>query len=89
MSSSGHEAVIDVNVRRVAKRIFFWGAEMPRDSTLGNYLLEVVPKDRAREFNWAMIDFANSICARKPRCHKCFASEYCKYARSEKDSPQQ
>jgi adenine-specific DNA glycosylase len=73
------EAIVDVNVRRLAKRLFFWKSELPRDKELGDLLLQLMPDNESKEFNWALLDFSAIICAGTPKCNKCFANEFCEY----------
>lgn len=72
-------AVVDVNVRRVMSRLLFWGRRMPTDEGLQDLLRGVMPNGRAREFNWAMLDFAALVCRRRPKCEICFAQSACQY----------
>lgn len=44
------EALIDVNVRRVAKR-FFWKSKLPHDRRLLKIFLAVIPAGKTKEFN--------------------------------------
>ena len=73
------EALVDVNVRRVAKRLFFWKSKLPHDRTLLKIFLAVIPAGKTKEFNWAFFDFAAEICTKSPRCNRCFAKEFCGY----------
>jgi adenine-specific DNA glycosylase len=73
------QAIVDVNVRRVAGRVFFWEKEMPPDSDLEQLMQEIMPPDNVKEFNWALLDFSAAVCARKPRCGKCFANDICQF----------
>ena len=73
------EALIDVNVRRVAKRLFYWKSGLPPDRTLLKIFLAVIPASKTKEFNWALLDFAAKICTKSPRCNRCFATEFCEY----------
>lgn len=73
------EAVVDVNVRRIAKRIFFWTSDLPNDAELAKFMKDIIPAKKAKQFNWALLDFASAVCTRKPHCEKCFANEFCEY----------
>lgn len=73
------EAVVDVNVRRVAKRAFFWTSELPKDEELSQLMYQIIPEGKSKEFNWAILDFSAAICTQKPHCNKCFATNLCKY----------
>ena len=74
------EAVVDVNVRRVFKRLVFWESELPKDVELKEIMCSVMRGNKLKDFNWALFDFASAICnSRAPRCNKCFANEICRY----------
>jgi A/G-specific adenine glycosylase len=75
-------AVVDANVCRILERVFGLEArgEARRDPRFRRIVQEIVPKGRAKEFNWAMIDFAALICTpRSPGCPKCPVREMCRY----------
>jgi A/G-specific adenine glycosylase len=80
-----HALAIDANVARVAARYFGLEirGEARRDPQVKKVLaavLEVVPRGKAAEFNWALIDFAANVCSsRKPKCNKCSLRESCAY----------
>lgn len=69
--------IIDLNVRRVLGRIFSWGNG--NDNELFSYLAKMLPKGKAKEFNWGMIDFSSLVCSRKPKCKMCPFSDLCTY----------
>ena len=79
------EAVIDVNVRKVAKRLFFWQESLPADPDLERFLLTVMPSHSPKDFNWALLDFSSKVCSRNPHCESCFATSYCQYYKSRFD----
>lgn len=73
-------AVIDANVCRVIGRIFGLKArgEARRDPRFRRAAQQLVPREKAREFNWAMIDLASLICTpRNPRCASCPLKQVC------------
>jgi A/G-specific adenine glycosylase len=72
---------IDLNSRRVAQRLFYWPKSIPEDQALAQQLRKLIPRGRAREFNWGIIDFANLVCRRQPKCNECFATDLCRYYR--------
>jgi A/G-specific adenine glycosylase len=80
-----HALAIDANVARVAARYFGLEirGEARRDPQVRKVLaavLEAVPRGKAAEFNWALIDFAAGVCtSRKPKCNKCSLRESCAY----------
>lgn len=73
-------AVLDGNVYRVLSRIF--DIEIPIDSTGGKKLFaalaqELLPKDKAGEYNQAIMDFGATICKPAPECAQCFFQKHC------------
>lgn len=74
-----HQALVDINVRRVAKRIFFWTKELPSDTSLSLAMQDLIPLNASKEFNWALFDFSARICSRTPHCDRCFANDICEY----------
>jgi len=77
------EAIVDMNVRRVVNRVFGWKAM--RDREIADRLAEIIPSGKAKQFNWALIDFSSLICSRKPKCKKCFLKEICFYYRTSRE----
>ncbi len=73
------KAIVDVNVRRIAKRLFFWKSELPKDAELAKLMRQIIPTGKSKDFNWALLDFSAAICTRKPRCNRCFANDLCEY----------
>jgi len=76
-------AVVDANVCRVIRRIFGLKArgEARRDPRFRRVADWLLPRNRAKEFNWAMIDFAAMVCSpRKPKCDGCPLSDICMHA---------
>jgi len=74
-------AVLDGNVFRVLARIF--NIETPIDSTTGKkYFSElaqnILPEQKAGEYNQAIMDFGALICKPYPECKTCFFTTYCK-----------
>jgi len=83
-SLHGRDVVaIDANVCRIVQRIFKLKArgEARRDPKLKQMVQKVVPKGKAREFNWAMIDLGALVCTPKnPKCPICPLNKMCKHA---------
>jgi A/G-specific adenine glycosylase len=73
------EAIVDVTVRRIARRLFFWKSELPKDREIANLMLKIMPDKKSKEFNWALLDYSAIICSRILKCHACFAKELCEY----------
>jgi len=76
--------IVDMNVRRVVGRYFGW--ERLNDKEIGDRLSKLIPKGKAQQFNWAMIDFSALICSRKPKCKICFLADLCCFFRDLQDS---
>jgi A/G-specific adenine glycosylase len=70
-------AIVDMNVRRVVSRVFGWKGVS--DKEIAKRLCAMLPKGKAKEFNWTMIDFSSIICSRKPKCKICFLNDLCLY----------
>jgi len=68
-------AVLDANVARIYQRIF--GLPKPRerisDATwLWDFAARVLPRLKAREYNWALLDLGRLVCKpRVPHCSAC------------------
>ena len=70
--------ILDRNVERVYSRVF--GEDWPEENTKQLRFAErLLPRDRPRIFNLALLDFAAAICRPDPLCRECFANEYCEY----------
>lgn len=69
--------IVDMNVRRVVGRYFGWKGI--KDKEIEKRLAKLIPKGKAKQFNWGIIDFSSSICSRKPKCKMCFLSEHCSH----------
>lgn len=75
-------SLLDTNNKRVIGRIYF-GVNYPNDQRLIGAADELVPKDKAWEWNQALMDLGAGVCkARKPQCSKCPVKSYCKAAES-------
>lgn len=75
----GEEIVpVDVNVRRVARRLFEW-EKKPTDQEIQEKMTSFIPKEESRTFNWALLDFAAKICSRVPKCEVCIVKSICHY----------
>jgi A/G-specific adenine glycosylase len=74
--------LIDVNMSRLLERYF--GKRKMADIRYDPYLQElsykIVNHQRAKEINWAILDFAALICSKKsPRCNICIFKRKCNY----------
>lgn len=78
-------AVVDANVCRILERVFGIVAkgEARRDRRFRSLAQELAPSRRAKEFNWAMIDFAALVCTpRNPKHDICPMTGFCSYYQS-------
>lgn len=76
-------AVVDSNVCRVVGRVFGidWKKEARRRPVFREIPDKLLPKGKAREFNWAIIDVASIVCLPKnPLCSRCPLSGICDFA---------
>jgi A/G-specific adenine glycosylase len=72
---------VDTNVRRVLGRVAAGGPEAFGASEMQALADAVVPPDRAAAWTHALMDIGAGLCApRDPRCGKCPASRWCRYA---------
>jgi A/G-specific adenine glycosylase len=76
-------AVVDSNVCRVVGRVF--GIDRKKEARRRPAFREIpdrlLPKGKAREFNWAIIDLASIVCLPKtPLCSRCPLSRICDFA---------
>jgi A/G-specific adenine glycosylase len=74
--------LLDVNMARVLERYFGPRAlaDIRYDPYLQQLAYRVADHPRARDVNWAILDFAARICqAQKPRCLNCLVNENCAY----------
>jgi A/G-specific adenine glycosylase len=81
-------AVVDSNVCRVIGRVFGLKArgEARRDPKFRQVAQQLVPKGKAKEFNWAIIDLGAMICTpRNPFHASCPIKSYCTYYRHNKE----
>jgi len=74
--------LVDVNMARVLERYF--GERKMADIRYDPYLqalsYKVVNHERAKEINWAVLDFAALVCqAHNPKCNNCIFRLKCNY----------
>jgi len=72
-----NQPIVDMNVKRVVGRYFDW--KEIKDNEIEERLKRLLPKGKAKEFNWAIIDFSALICSRKPKHEICFLTDLCSY----------
>lgn len=77
--------LVDTNVQRVLERVFSLKtekAEARKDIRFWKLANDLIPRGKGREFNLALIDFANEICTkRNPRCSECLMNDICDYGK--------
>lgn len=75
--------LLDTNIGRVAIRVFSFKSEKKRvrdDPEMWQMVHRIVPKRRARDFNFAVLDLAAKVCIpRKPKCLVCPINLICDY----------
>lgn len=76
--------VVDTNVARILYRMFALPGKFPtnpaRKRNLINLAGQLIPRGKARQFNWALLDLGALICRKsEPDCSKCPVRNLCKY----------
>jgi len=75
--------IVDTNVVRVYSRVFNIESSKPRPNTdkqLWAFSKELLPEKKFVEYNYALLDFASSICkAKNPRCQVCPVNNSCQW----------
>jgi A/G-specific adenine glycosylase len=79
-----HVPVVDANVSRIYQRVFRL-PEPPERLALAHDLWRfgerMVPRNRAKEFNWAILDLGGTVCtAKAPSCGTCPLRRQCAHA---------
>lgn len=79
-------AIFDVNVNRILSRVFAidFGTQPHKNQRAWELAETIIPDDKAREFNWALLDLGRTICIPDPKCEICPLVSVCEYARSAK-----
>jgi A/G-specific adenine glycosylase len=78
-------AVVDGVSARVYRRYFGLDGDGPasNDEELWALVEEVTPHEHVREWNWAVLDLAATVCLPKvPRCSECPLSADCAWSRA-------
>jgi len=72
--------IIDVNAARVLGRIFF--AENSdlflHEKKSWEMAAKLIPRNKCKQYNWAILDFSSLICSFKPKCYICPMNDFCK-----------
>lgn len=75
--------IVDTNVIRVYERVFNLKSlkSRPRkDMRIWDFAERILPSEKYVEYNYALLDFASSICkAKNPQCRACPISNTCKW----------
>jgi len=73
--------VVDRNVERILERVFSLQTKGGhRDPRLWQFAAELIPRGKAREYNWSLIDFGALVCSpRNPKCRICPIMEICDF----------
>jgi len=72
--------IVDTNVRRVLRRVFFAGSPVP-EATLWHLSGTLLPANDGYDFNQAIMELGATVCtARRPRCRACPLRALCRAA---------
>ena len=77
--------VVDGVTARVYRRYFGLDPAIPAssDPQLWRVVAEASPARNNKEWNWAVLDLASSVCLPKvPRCHECPLAAHCGWSQS-------
>lgn len=78
-------ATVDGVTARVYRRYFGLGDARPasNDSDLWDVVARATPRSHVREWNWAVLDLAATVCLPKvPRCRECPLRKACAWSQS-------
>ena len=76
-------ATVDGVTARVYRRFFGLGSDQPPsiDRELWNLVDRVTPARGVREWNWAVLDLAATVCLPgRPRCEECPLQMHCRWS---------
>jgi A/G-specific adenine glycosylase len=82
-----NEPLLDVNMARLLERYFGSRklADIRYDPYLQNLSRNILPNKNAKEFNWAILDFAAAICtSRNPKHQECPLKNKCFFLNKKK-----
>lgn len=75
--------IVDTNVIRVYERVFNLKSSKSRprtDKKIWDFAEKILPLEKFVEYNYALLDFASSICrAKNPRCKMCPVNKTCQW----------
>lgn len=74
--------VFDINVSRIISRVFSINLGNEPHKNKESWLLAetLLPYNRVKEFNWALIDLGRTVCISKPKCKICPLLKICSFA---------
>ena len=77
--------IVDTNIARFLHRLCGIKEPLPTNPARKKYLrslaTQLLPENRARDFNLAMLDVCAAVCTSKnPKCYTCPLQEFCAYA---------
>jgi A/G-specific adenine glycosylase len=78
-----HVPTVDGVTARVYRRYFGLPGERPAstDPALWSRVGEVTPRRGVREWNWAVLDLASTVCLpQRPRCSECPLASHCRWS---------
>jgi DNA (cytosine-5)-methyltransferase 1 len=77
------EAIVDTNIIRLLERVFDYHSTKKRprdDKALWNFAQSLLPVKKAKDYNYALLDFSSIQCtARKPEHEKCPLKNICHF----------
>ena len=78
-------ALIDANIVRLFCRFIGYkpDGETRREKWFINYIDELTPRNRWKDFNYAILDFSMIICKQRPLCVICPINAMCNYFTNE------
>lgn len=80
------EAIADTNTVRITGRIFglFIRDSSRRNKKFLELLLELVPQNGSRDFNYALLDLGSKLCVKRmdPLCERCPILRFCEFGSS-------
>lgn len=82
-------AIVDANVVRVYSKFLGTPATdgTRRSPQFHQLCHELLPRDRVRDYNWALLDLGATVCRpQRPQCGRCPLAARCSHTRTE-DSP--
>lgn len=82
LAGGGDAPALDVNSIRVLQRFFSYKSEYSRlrtDPNLRKFAKSLIPANKCREFNLALIDFSSKICRPSPLCSSCPLKSKCSF----------